>query len=255
MTDKINQDQIVNGMDWMANEKLTNYELSNYRKYQYDLISKHVGVNILEIGAGDRSFTKQIVDNSNKKIERIISIEPSNTLMEVYDKKYELPDYVKLTNDNLFDLTPSSYGLFDTIILIHVMEHIEEDRKAISHIYKLLKPGGKILIQVPALQFLYSVHDKMLGHYRRYNKFNFNKMVDNELYRVEKLFYNDAIGVFGSLYFFKFKKINLKSESGINLANNQGKIYDKYIIPFEKWYESFLTIPFGLSLTGILSKK
>jgi hypothetical protein len=69
MTDKINEDQIVNGMDWMANENLTNFELSNYRKYQYDLISKYVGVNILEIGAGDRSFTKQIVDNSNKKIK------------------------------------------------------------------------------------------------------------------------------------------------------------------------------------------
>ena len=251
----MNHDIIVNGMDWMANEKLADFELSNYRKYQYDLISRYVGVNILEIGAGDRSFTKQIVNNSKKRIERVISIEPSNTLMEVYDKKYKLPDYVKLTNDNLFDLTPLSYGLFDTIILIHVMEHIEEDKKAISHLYKLLKPGGKILIEVPALQFLYSIHDKMLGHFRRYNKSNFNQMIDKELYTIEKLFYNDAIGVLGSLFYFKFKKISLKSESGINLVNNQGKIYDKYIIPFEKWYESFLTIPFGLSLTGIISKK
>ena len=78
---------------------------------------------------------------------------------------------------------------------------------------------------------------------------------DKELYKIDKLFYNDAIGVFGSLYYFKLKKINLKSDSGINLANNQGKIYDKYIIPFEKWYERFLKIPFGLSLTGIISKK
>jgi 2-polyprenyl-3-methyl-5-hydroxy-6-metoxy-1,4-benzoquinol methylase len=255
MTNKLNQDQIVNGMDWMANENLANFELSNYRNYQYNLISKHIGVNILEIGAGDRSFTNQIVKNSSKKIERIISIEPSNTLMEVYETKFLLPDYVKLTNDNLFDLTPDSYGQFDTIILIHVMEHIEEDKKAISHLSKLLKPDGKILIEVPALKFLYSIHDKMLGHYRRYNKFNFNQMVDKEVYKIDKLFYNDAIGVFGSLYYFKLKKINLKSDSGIKLANNQGKIYDKYIIPFEKWYESFLTIPFGLSLTGIISKK
>jgi SAM-dependent methyltransferase len=254
MIKKINEDSIVNGMDWMANEKLKYFELSNYRKYQYDLIKEQIGINILEIGSGDRSFTKQIVNNK-KGIERIISIEPSNTLMEVYDKKYILPDYVRLTNDNLFDLTPSSYGLFDTIILIHVMEHIDEDKKAISHLYSLLKPGGKILIQVPALEFLYSIHDKMLGHFRRYNKYNFKEMVDQDIYKIEKLFYNDAIGILGSLYFFKIKKINLKSESGINLANNQGKIYDKYIIPFEKWYESFLRIPFGLSLTGIISKK
>ncbi len=251
---KIKSDSIVNGMDWMANDQLINFELSNYRKYQYDLIQEHIGNDILEIGSGDRSFTKQIVNNKTG-IKRIISIEPSSTLMEVYDKKYSLPDYVKLTNDNLFDLTPSSYGLFDTIILIHVLEHVEEDKKAISHLYPLLKPGGKILIQVPALQFLYSIHDSMLGHFRRYNKKNFKKMVDQEIYKIDNLFYNDAIGVLGSLYYFKFKKISLKSETGVSLANNQGKIYDKYVIPFEKWYESFLSLPFGLSLTGIISKK
>ena len=254
MYKEIKKDNIVNGMDWMANEQLKNFELSNYRKYQYELIEKQIGVNILEVGSGDRSFTKQIVNNK-KGIERLISIEPSNTLMEVYETKFSLPAYVKLTNENLFDLTPSSYGLFDTIILIHVMEHIEDDRKAITHLSNLLKPGGKILIEVPALEFLFSIHDETLGHYRRYNKYNFKQMVDKDIFNIEKLFYNDAIGVFGSLFYFKFKKISIKSESGINLANKQGKIYDKYIIPFEKWYESFLTIPFGLSLTGVLSKK
>jgi len=245
------QDDIVHGMDWAAN--LKDFELSNYRKYQFDLISKHIGKDILEVGSGDRSFTNQLVRNV-KDIEKIVSIEPSDTLLELYKDKYKLPAYVTVTGENLFDLTPDTYGLFDTIIFIHVLEHIEHDREALTHIHSLLKPGGKVLIEVPALQSLFSVHDTMLGHYRRYNKTNFKAMVDPNLYSTKKLWYQDAIGMIGSFVFFKLKKIELKSDKGIDLVKNQGGVYDKYIIPFESFYEKFIRLPFGLSLTGILEK-
>ncbi|PKP49330.1 MAG: hypothetical protein CVT92_15290 [Bacteroidetes bacterium HGW-Bacteroidetes-1] len=240
-------------MDWGVNE-LKDLELSNYRKYQFDLIGDLIGKNILEVGSGDRSFTNQIVKNS-LGIERIVSIEPSNTLLLAYKDKYNLPDYVTITNDNLFDLTPESYGLFDTIILIHVLEHIENDRDALTHLHSLLQPGGKVLIEVPAMKSLFSVHDKMLGHYRRYNKTNFIKMVDPELYQTKDLWYQDAIGMIGSFIFFKLKKTELKSEKGIGLIKNQGMLYDKYIIPIEKFYEKFIRLPFGLSITGVLEKR
>jgi hypothetical protein len=59
----------------------------------------------------------------------------------------------------------------------------------------------------------------------------------------------------GSFIFFKMKNVNLKSSKGINLVNNQGEVYDKYLIPVEKFYENIINLPFGLSLTGILEKK
>ncbi len=246
-------DKIVHGMDWKAGE-LKDIDYSNYRKYQYDLIGKYIGKDILEIGSGDRSFTNQIVKH-NPSFERIVSIEPSQTLLEIFKEKYKFPENVTITGENLFDLTPDTHGLFDTIIFIHVLEHVEKDREALTHMYSLLKPGGKILIEVPAMPSLFSVHDKMLGHYRRYNKTNFRAMVDENLYNIKKMWFQDAIGMVGSFLFFKLKKIELKSDKGVDLAKNQGVIYDKYLIPFEKFYEKFITLPFGLSLTGILEKK
>ncbi len=68
------------------------------------------------------------------------------------------------------------------------------------------------------------------------------------------MWYQDPIGVLGSLYFFKLRKIKLKSEEGQNLVSSQGGIYDKYVIPFEKKIEKYITFPFGLSLTAILKK-
>lgn len=247
------KDKYVHDMDW-ANDISTDFELSNYRKYQYDLIGKYMGKNILEVGSGDRSFTNQIVKNT-KNIERLVSIEPSAVLMNLYKQKYPLPDYVDFEYLDLFDMTHETHGQFDTIILIHVLEHIEKDRDAITHLHSLLSPGGYLLIQVPALPFLYSIHDENLGHYRRYNKKNLKACIDMNLYSIKDLWFQDAIGILGSLYFFKLRKIKLKSAAGVNLVNKQGRIYDKYIIPTEKFYEKFVRLPFGLSLTCILEKK
>jgi len=246
-------DKYVYGMDWMKDD-LKNLEFSTYRKYQYDLIGKYIGKNILEVGSGDRSFTKQIVNNV-KNIERLVSIEPSPTLMEMHKEKYTLPDYIIFDDYDLFDLTPETYGLFDTIIMVHVLEHIEKDREAVSHLHSLLAPGGRLLIEVPAMQSLFSVHDEMLGHYRRYNKKNFKAAVDPNLYNIKDLWFQDEIGMLGSLIFFKIKKIKLKSDDGVNLVKNQGAIYDKYVIPFERFFEKFIRFPFGLSITGVLEKK
>ena len=246
------KDKYVYGMDWGA--ELECFELSNYRKYQFNLISKYIGENILEVGSGDRSFTSQIVRNVSN-IERLVSIEPSAVLFELYKNKYRLPAFVSVECRDLFDLTAASHGLFDTIILIHVLEHIEKDREALSHLHTLLRPYGKILIEVPAMPSLFSVHDKMLGHYRRYNKINFRKSVDDSLFSIKDLWFQDQIGMIGSFFYFKLRKIVLKSEQGAALVTKQGALYDKYLIPLESFYDKLFRFPFGLSLTGILEKR
>ena len=54
-------DKYVHGMDWVKDVS-EDFELKNYRKYQYNLIGKYIGKSILEVGSGDRSFTNQIVN-------------------------------------------------------------------------------------------------------------------------------------------------------------------------------------------------
>lgn len=119
----------------------------------------------------------------------------------------------------------------------------------------MLEKGGYILIEVPALPFLYSVHDEVLGHYRRYTKKILREAINPELYETVRMWYNDPIGVVGSFVFFKMLKRKINSDEGTVLVKNQGGIYDKYVIPFEGKIEKFITFPFGLSLTAVLKKK
>ena len=59
---------------------------------------------------------------------------------------------------------------FDAVICLDVIEHIEEDSKVMSEIFRILKPGGKFLISVPEDPRLWSLHDEAVQHVRRYER-------------------------------------------------------------------------------------
>jgi SAM-dependent methyltransferase len=59
---------------------------------------------------------------------------------------------------------------FDLICLFDVLEHIEQDVESLAAVKDFLKPGGKLLLTVPAYQWMFSVHDAVMGHYRRYSR-------------------------------------------------------------------------------------
>jgi SAM-dependent methyltransferase len=61
-------------------------------------------------------------------------------------------------------------GAYDLIAVLDVVEHIEDDVAALKAMGDCLKPGGQILIAVPAHQWMWSAHDVVNHHHRRYSK-------------------------------------------------------------------------------------
>ena len=68
------------------------------------------------------------------------------------------------------ELTGVERGAYDLIAVLDVVEHIEDDVAALKAMGDCLKPGGKILIAVPAHQWMWSAHDVVNHHHRRYSK-------------------------------------------------------------------------------------
>ena len=60
--------------------------------------------------------------------------------------------------------------MFDTIICLNVIEHLDDDRGVLKNIADLLESNGRAIILVPRGKFLYGSLDKILGHKRRYSK-------------------------------------------------------------------------------------
>jgi SAM-dependent methyltransferase len=79
----------------------------------------------------------------------------------------DLPDVPLLQ----FDLMrcPLPDNSVDAVILLNVLEHIKDDSAAMLQVYRILKPGGIAVVEVPSNPRLYDVYDKMLMHYRRYS--------------------------------------------------------------------------------------
>jgi SAM-dependent methyltransferase len=87
----------------------------------------------------------------------------------------DLPDLPFLQ----FDLTrcPLPSQSLDAVVLLNVLEHIKDDSAAMAQVFRILKPGGIAVIEVPAGPRLYDVYDKLLMHERRYSSGQLKKLV------------------------------------------------------------------------------
>jgi SAM-dependent methyltransferase len=84
---------------------------------------------------------------------------------------------------------------YDMVALLDVLEHVEADRDALRSIARRLKPGGVILITVPAFQWMWSAHDVVNHHQRRYSKRTLNAAIADAGLKV------DFVGYFNSILF------------------------------------------------------
>lgn len=69
---------------------------------------------------------------------------------------------------SLPDGIPFADKQFDLICLLDVLEHVEQDRASLAALHARLRPGGYLLLTVPAFMLLWSAHDRLHHHYRRY---------------------------------------------------------------------------------------
>ena len=77
----------------------------------------------------------------------------------------------------------------DMVLALDMFEHLEDPESAASEVFRILQPGGWLVATVPAWPFLASTHDVALGHYRRYRRENFEKLLQGAGFHVERVSY------------------------------------------------------------------
>ena len=75
---------------------------------------------------------------------------------------------------------------FDLVVMMDVLEHIDEDAQTLAALHARLKPGGRLLLTVPAFAFLWSDHDVLHHHKRRYQMKGLKTLVENTGFKVER---------------------------------------------------------------------
>ncbi len=101
----------------------------------------------------------------------------------------------KIGSAPLPELTGVDRGAYDLVAALDVIEHVDDDAAAIAAMGSCLKPGGSVLIAVPAHQWMWSAHDELNHHKRRYSKRSLTQLIDNSPLRLQ------SIGYFNSMLF------------------------------------------------------
>ena len=211
-------------------ENLT--EAINYNNSLKNLVIREAkGKNVLDFGAGIGTFSDLLKDN----------LDP--VCLEIDQ------DQAKLLNQKGFqvvqDLKEESW---DYIYSLNVLEHIE-DHQEISHkLIKALKPGGKLLIFVPAFNLLFSDLDKKVGHFRRYKKEDLKALFNKPEVKIQKINYFDTIGFFFALV---FRLLNLKTDQ-INIRNVI--IFDRLFFPLNKLLDPLFSKVLGKNVYVVVEK-
>lgn len=145
---------------------------------------------------------------------------------------------------------------FDVICLFDVLEHIEDDRKAIQWIYEHLSPGGFVFFSVPAYQFLWSMHDEVSHHFRRYTR---RMLVErlNECFSVHYATYFNT-HLFPAIAGYRLIQRILRLPGGeydVNIAS-KGLMNEllKTIFSTERFWVPTISLPFGVSICAVGEK-
>jgi len=142
------------------------------------LIKKHnlTDIKILNVGAGT-GFTSEVL----MKYGKTTSVEYDKNCCEMVKEKTGMV----FENESITEL-PYPDNSFDMVTAFDVVEHIEDDRKAVAELQRVTKKGGVIITTVPAYNFMWSHHDVINHHYRRYTKKTYLSLWDLNKNKLKK---------------------------------------------------------------------
>jgi len=210
-------------------------------KKTFDNAGSGEEARILNVGAGSGDDQALM-----SKYGKVYAIDVDQKAVETLNPEYCFEKKVcSITNIDY----PDDY--FDVVVLFDVLEYIDDDKLAIKEVKRVLKPGGKLLLTVPALQSLYSAHDRFYNHKRRYDKKTL-KSATSDLYC-------EYVSYWMFLLFIPIALKKLQNKEGAKVVSAKlPPVLSKVLYAITKLELSLIKLgmrfPFGVTLYGIYRK-
>lgn len=216
----------------------------NYFAWQSRMVLKEVGQRVIEVGCGIGNFTGMLLDR-----EIVIALDKEADCVERLPMRYPGRRNLHVFCADAGDAAFGELDRFhpDSFVCLNVLEHIADDRKALSAMAAMLPPGGVIVLLVPAFEALYGPLDYNLGHYRRYTRRSMVETAESVGLSVKTARYFNAAGFFG--WWANSKLFHRESQS-----QKQIVFFDRFVVPIMSRVERGLPPPFGQSLFVTLRK-
>lgn len=221
---------------------------SRYNHWIFSQILPYLGQEILEVGCGNGNFTALLAQQD----VHLTAVDLHEAYAKATMQRMQGNDRVKILVADATQFAWTDAGnssgakLFDTIILLDVLEHIEADVQLLRQLRNGLQSGGKLIVKVPALHWLYSPMDQAIGHYRRYNRSSLRETFRQANFSDPIVWSFNAAGIPGWW-------LNGKLLQRTTPPAEQIGWFDR-AVPLLQWLESRVPVPIGLSLFAVATK-
>jgi ubiquinone/menaquinone biosynthesis C-methylase UbiE len=219
-----------------------------------DFLPPKAELKILNVGAGTGLTTLILMKYGN-----VTSVEYDINCCEMVKEKLNLDFH----NESITAL-PYADNTFDLVTSFDVIEHIEDDAKAVDELIRVTKYGGRIVTTVPTFMFLWGQHDLVNHHYRRYTKENYSQLWkrSNEIKFHYRTYFNfflfPVIAGFRLLAKLLPKK-SIRDGAGSDFSVkyiSSFNVVPYYIFRAEKFFfKNLIRLPFGVSMLLSVDKK
>ncbi len=214
------------------------FNLPHYYDWIVSTFRPWLSGHTMEIGAGIGTISTRLVDN----VDRLDIVEPSAHLAPRFPKSLTDNPKTSFFFETLERHLPQVADIAcDSVVMVNVLEHIEDDAAAVRELHRVLKPGGHLLLFVPALAFLFSELDRLHGHYRRYHLRPLADLLERNGFQIVLKRYFDMAGV---LPWWLVNTIGRKATFDPGMV----KLYDRFVIPVSRFVEKKLSPPIGRNI-------
>ena len=215
----------------------------HWKRYFGAQLRSFIQGDVLEVGAGLGGTTKVLC---HEAIDSWTCLEPDAQLVEQLRTEiaHDSPlgaRPIQVTTGTLADVPAGA--LFDTILYIDVLEHIENDRAEMLAAAQHLSPRGHLIVLSPAHNWLFSPFDQAIGHFRRYTRASLRDAAPQQLELV-RLRYLDSVGLLASLA----NRTVLRSG---HPTKSQIRFWDTCMVPLSRFVDPLFGYRVGKSVIGV----
>jgi SAM-dependent methyltransferase len=215
-------------------------------RWIHSKFAPHIRGDVLEVGSGIGNLSRLIVENASPT-DRIVLTDMESHYLETLSATFASDRRVTVARYDL-DQSPSpaiASSEFDTIVAVNVVEHIRDDGALAGALAGLLRPGGRLVLYVPACPFAYGSLDRALGHYRRYTPNALEELLRAAGLEPQRPRYMNLFGLFGWL-------LNGRLFRRKQLSPFQISVFERLMPLFR--VEDWFRVPLGLGLHTVATK-
>lgn len=210
-------------------------EAANYRRWLVDLALPYLGDDPLEIGSGLGHYA---FDWAAAGVSRWTASEADHGRLDQLRLRFAQDPVVRVRE---LAVPVEEHAQHSAVVAYNVLEHIPDDVGALRAFVGLLRPGGRVVLVVPAFPSAMSRFDVAIGHQRRYRRSSLRRAAEAAGLRVEVLHYVNCVGLLG--WYVAVKALRRRPRAGLLL-----KGYDRGVVPWLRRLEARRPPPFGQSL-------